>query len=237
MGGSEPASEAKVAGIRQSGAAYVTNYSMNEAGMIGGPCADSLDPTDVHLWSDALALVPGSRVPLGGDDRFVSFSLTSLMRTAPKVLINVDIDDYGILERRRCGCLLGATGFEQHMRQMRSSAKLTGRGVTLVGSDIVHVIEEVLPATFGGTPQDYQLVEEEHEDGKTMLTLLVSPSVRLEDEGAAADVLYASLARGRAGASFSGAVLRSGNAVRVRRERPLPNERGKQPPFRVVVRK
>jgi hypothetical protein len=236
MGGSEPASVAKVRGIRQSGASYVTNYSMNEAGMIGGPCASGLDDTDVHLWRDALAMVPGSRVPDTADDTLVSFSLTSLMRTTPKVLINVDIDDYGILEQRRCGCLLGETGLDQHIRQIRSAAKLTGRGVTLVGSDIVQVIEELLPSKFGGSPQDYQLVEEEGDDGKTMLTLLVSPSVRLDDERAAADVLYTSLARGRAGASFSGAVLRSGDAVRVRRERPLPNARGKQPPFRVIVR-
>ena len=236
MGGSEPASVAKVRGIRQSGASYVTNYSMNEAGMIGGPCANGMDDTDVHLWSDALALVPGSRIPDSADESVVSFSLTSLMRTAPKMLINVDIDDYGILERRRCGCLLDEIGLDLHIRQIRSSAKLTGRGVTLVGSDIVHVIEELLPSKFGGSPQDYQLVEEEGDDGRTMLTLLVSPSVRIDDERAADDVLYGSLAGGRAGASFSGAVLRSGDAVRVRRERPLPNARGKQPPFRVVVR-
>ena len=236
MGGSEPASPATVRGIREAGATYVTNYSMNEAGMIGGPCANGLDDTNVHLWSDALALVPGSRVPDATDDAVVSFALTSLMRTAPKVLINVDIDDYGILERRRCGCLLGEAGLDLHIRQIRSAAKLTGRGVTLVGSDIVHVIEELLPSTFGGSPQDYQLVEEEAEDGRTMLTLLVSPSVKLENESDAAEVLYGSLAGGRAGASFSGAVLRSGNAVRVRRERPVPNARGKQPPFKVVTR-
>ncbi|HEX5577775.1 MAG TPA: hypothetical protein VFX40_05320 [Gemmatimonadaceae bacterium] len=235
MGGSEPASVAKVRGIRQSGAAYVTNYSMNEAGMIGGPCANGLDDTDVHLWSDALALVPGSRVADIGDDSLASFALTSLMLTAPKILINVDIDDYGILERRRCGCLLGETGLDQHIRQIRSSAKLTGRGVTLVGSDIVRVIEEVMPARFGGGPQDYQLVEEEMNDGRTMLTLLVSPSVDLADEAAPVTVLFEELATGRPGASFSGAVLKGSAAVRVRREQPVPNARGKQPPFRVAA--
>lgn len=233
MGAAEPPTPAKLAGIRGSGAGYVSNYSMNEAGMLGAACPHGADDTDLHLWQDRVAIVPGSRVPESADAAKVSFALSSLLTSAPKIMINVDIDDYGILERRTCGCLLGDLGFNQHVRQIGSSAKLTGRGVTLVGSDIVRVIEEVLPGRFGGSAGDYQLVEEEGADGQTMLTLLVDPAIVLPDDRAPATVIYESLAKGRPGASFSGAILRGHDAVRVRRERPVPNARGKQPAFRI----
>ena len=234
MGAAEPATPAKVSGIRKSGASYMPNYGMAEAGMVGTGCANGLDHTDVHFMSDALAVVPGSRQPAVSEGSVVSFALTSLLDAAPKIMINVDIDDYGILERRQCGCLLGEIGFDQHMRQIRSYSKLTGRGVTLVGTDIVRVIEEVLPEKFGGLPQDYQLVEEESPDGQTMLTLLVNPSIHLSDEQAPAVVLLDALSKGTPGASFSGAILKGTRAVRVRREQPRPNARGKQPAFRVA---
>ncbi|MEO8575277.1 MAG: hypothetical protein ABI556_01190 [Gemmatimonadales bacterium] len=234
MGAAEPASQAKVAGIRNSGAAYATHYSMNEAGMVGAACANGADDTDVHFMRDSLALVPGTRSVDSHYHPAVAIALTSLLRSAPKILINVDIGDFGIVEERRCGCLLGELGLVQHVRQIRSAAKLTGRGVTLVGSDIAAVIEELLPARFGGTALDYQLVEEENVGGLTVLTLLVSPSIRLDDERAPAMALYDALAAGRPGASFSGAILKGGDAVKVRRERPVPNSRGKQPAFRTA---
>ena len=234
MGAAEPPSDAKVKGIRQSGARYVTNYAMNEAGMIGAGCAHGLDQTDVHFMRDSLAVVAASRHIEGADAAATGFAFTSLLATAPKILINVDSDDHGILEERRCGCLFDELGFTQHIRQIRSTAKLTGRGVTLVATDIVRVIEEVLPSRFGGTPQDYQLVEEEDANGRTMLTLLVSPTINISDERAPAVALYDALQAGRPGASFSGAILKGGEAVRVRREKPVPNARGKQPAFRIA---
>ena len=235
MGAAEPATAAKVRGILRSGATYTTNYGMAEAGMVGTGCPNGLDHTDVHFMRDCLAVVPGSRIPDVPDDSVVSFAVTSLLQTAPKIMINVDIDDYGILERRQCGCLLGELGLDQHMRQIRSYSKLTGRGVTLVGTDVVRVIEEVLPETFGGFSQDYQLVEEETADGQTLLTLLINPSIHLADEEGPARVLYTALSRGTPGASFSGAILKGSGAVRVRREKPKPNARGKQPAFRVAA--
>jgi hypothetical protein len=207
---------------------------MNEAGMIGAGCPHGLDQTDVHFMRDSLAVVAASRDIEGADAAATGFAFTSLLATAPKILINVDSDDHGILEERRCGCLFDELGFTQHIRQIRSTAKLTGRGVTLVATDIVRVIEEVLPSRFGGTPQDYQLVEEEDANGRTMLTLLVSPTINISDERAPAVALYDALQAGRPGASFSGAILKGGEAVRVRREKPMPNARGKQPAFRIA---
>jgi hypothetical protein len=50
--------------------------------------------------------------------------------------------------------------------------------MTLVGSEVLQILEEVLPARFGGGPGDYQLVERE-ESSQTELSLRVSPRVKL----------------------------------------------------------
>jgi hypothetical protein len=234
-GAGEPASIAKVRGMLESGARYVTNYAMTEAGSVGTACAHGADHTDVHVNRDRIALIQRPVTPRGQAEPVGMFFLTSLTDTCPRILINASSDDFGILEERECGCSLGALGMNQHLRQIRSVAKLTGRGITLVASDIVHIIEEVLPARFGGTAQDYQLVEEEDAAGATRLHLLVSPSVALAEEGDAARVLLEALSRGTPGAGLQSAMLRSAHAVGVRREQPRPGTRGKLPAFKTVA--
>jgi hypothetical protein len=234
-GGGEPPSAAKVKGIIASGARYVTSYSMNEAGLLGVACARGVDHSDVHFLRDRLALVERPQPVPGSDHTVAAFSFTSLLLTAPKILINVESDDFGILEERQCGCLLGEMGFQQHIRQVRSLRKLTGRGITLVGADIARIIEEDLPARFGGSSQDFQLVEEEDHSGATRLVLLVSPSVPVEDNEAPAAALLDALARGTPGASLSSAILRGAGAIDVRREKPQPSAHGKLPVFRTTA--
>ena len=56
---------------------------------------------------------------------------------------------------------------------------MTGEGMTLIGTDMVRILEEDLPRRFGGSPLDYQLMEEEDERGFTRLSLVVSPDVVL----------------------------------------------------------
>jgi hypothetical protein len=234
-GAGEPPSLTKVRGIRESGARYVTNYAMTEAGSVGTACADGVDHTDVHVNRNRIALLQRPVTPRGQVEPVGMFFLTSLADTSPRILINASSDDFGILEERECGCSLGALGMKQHVRQIRSAGKLTGRGITLVASDIVHIIEEVLPARFGGTAQDYQLVEQEDAGGATHLHLLVSPSITLTDEDDAARVLLEALSRGTPGAGLQSAMLRSARAVSVRREQPRPSARGKLPAFKTVA--
>ena len=54
----------------------------------------------------------------------------------------------------------------------------------LSGSTMIRILEELLPARFGGSPLDYQLLEEEDDAGYTRLTLLVSPRIEIDDEKA-----------------------------------------------------
>ena len=49
--------------------------------------------------------------------------------------------------------------------------------MTFLDADLVRVLEDTLPARFGGSPVDYQLVEEEGAGGTARLRLLVHPRV------------------------------------------------------------
>ena len=99
--------------------------------------------------------------------------------------MNVESDDYGVIEEQSCGCPLECYGYTEHLREIRSFRKLTGEGVALVGSDMVRILEEVLPGRLGGSPLDYHLMEEEDADGFTRLSLVVSPRIEIADEQAA----------------------------------------------------
>src|SRR5262245_43295771 len=105
-GGGEPPTPAKVAAIQRSGARYVPNYGMSEAGQPGSGCVNPVDGSDVHLFADAIALFTHPYRVDNFDITVPAFNLTTLLPTAPKILLNVQTDDYGIVEERRCGCEL-----------------------------------------------------------------------------------------------------------------------------------
>ncbi|MGH2404320.1 MAG: hypothetical protein ACRDGN_07625, partial [bacterium] len=176
VGGGEPPTPAKVRPITASGARWVPSYNFAEVGYVGFGCGNPVDENDVHFVRDSLALIQFPRQVPGWDIMVDAFNFTTLLPTAGKVLLNVESDDYGVIERRSCGCLLEQEGLTEHIREVRSFRKLTGEGMTLIGSDMVRVLEEVLPARFGGSPLDYQLVEEEDDEGFTRLALAISPS-------------------------------------------------------------
>ena len=230
-GGGEPPTPAKVRPIEETGARYVPTYYLAEAGAIGYACANPVDCNDVHFIADGLALIQHPR-PLPGTDRSAdAFYYTSLHPTAPKLLLNVESDDCGIIERRVCGCPLERSGFPLHIRHVRSFGKLTGEGVTLLGSEVLRVVEEVLPQRCGGTPLDYQLVEEEDERGFTKLTLLVDPvAVVATDDVIRQTFLEALPASGPEGV-LARAVWDQSGTLRVRRERPHWTDQGKLSPF------
>jgi hypothetical protein len=235
MGAGEPPSAAKLAGIAASGAKYVPTYTFTEGGRVGMGCANPLDGTDVHLFSNRLAVIQRPQLVPGTETTVNVFCYTSLLSTAPKLMLNMESDDFGILERRTCGCPLEAAGFSDHIRQVRSAKKLTGEGITLIGSDILRIMEEVLPARFGGSLLDYQLVEEEDANGFTRMTLLVSPELQIGDEGEPVRILLEALGKGELRADVARSVLAAAGSIRMRREKPVANSRGKLPPFKTVA--
>ena len=89
-----------------------------------------------------------------------------------------------MLERRACGCPFGELGFDLHLHTIRSYEKLTSEGMNFLGHDLIRLIEEVLPARFGGEPTDYQFVEDEDDDGLPGARCVVSPRVGELNEAA-----------------------------------------------------
>ncbi|HEX9800424.1 MAG TPA: hypothetical protein VGC00_09685 [Thermoanaerobaculia bacterium] len=230
-GGGEPPTPAKIEPIRAAGARYVPTYFLSEAGAIGYGCRAPADATDVHVVEDSIAVIQQD-VAVPASERVVpAFCLTTLLPTSPKLLFNVESDDYGILEERDCGCPLAKLGYRRHIRQVRSYRKLTGEGMSLVGSDMVRVLEQVLPAAFGGTPLDYQLVEAEDGAGFTRLALRVHPRIELPDDRAVVETLLAELGRGDDAAELARAVWRQAKTLGVWREPPCFTALGKFMPL------
>lgn len=235
--GGEPVTPAKASEIRAAGARLVPAYHFVEAGAVGMGCARPADDSDVHVLSDVVAVVQHPRYIPEAEATVGALSFTSLLPSAPKILINTESDDFAVLERRTCGCPFDVLGYRLHVRQIFSYRKLTGEGVTLVGSEMVRILEEVLPARCGGSAVDYQLLEEEQADGLTRLFVLVSPRVELADERQVVEAVLDGL-RGRpGGAAVARAVWRQAGTLAVRRAEPRLTPRGKLLPLHVSRRR
>ncbi len=235
--GGEPVTQAKVDEIVRCGARWCAVYAMMEVGWVGNGCARPLGSDDVHFARDRLALIQHPWTPPGRETSVDAIYLTSLDPTAPKIAINLETGDYGIFERRACGCRLGEHGFTDHLRQVRSYRKLTSEGVTLAGIDIERILQEALPARFGGSAVDYQLVEEEDRDSLTRLSLLVSPRVALPDEAVVVEALLRMLRQAEGGADQVQAFWRQAGALRVKRQEPIWNAREKLLPLHLAQRR
>jgi hypothetical protein len=234
--GGEPVTSAKVRGIAEVGARTISGYWMAEAGIVGQGCAQPADTNDIHLFRDALVVIQfPQRVP-GTEITVDAFNFTSLLPSAPKLMLNVVCDDYGVIEKRACGCLLETCGFTEHVRHIYSYRKLTGEGVTLIGSEMIYILEEVLPARFGGSPLDYQLVEEEDKQGFTRLVLVISPNIELTNEVAVTEAVLEAMAQSSTAADAARAIWSQAEALQVRRQEPIRTARGKLMPLRLAQR-
>lgn len=221
QGGGEAPTPAKVREVTQSGARWVPNYMFSEAGAVGFGCARPADGNDLHVLSDTLAVIQRQRTVPGSEISVDAFCYTTLKPTAPKLMLNVENDDSGVLESRSCGCPLEHAGFTMHVRHIRSFKKITTEAVTLVGANLARIVEEILPSRFGGTPLDYQLVEEEDEHALTRLNVVISPRVAIADEAAVIQAVLDSVPR------LDRAVWAQAKTLRVKRMEPLWTPRGK----------
>jgi len=230
MGGGEPATPAKVRVIREAGAVLGPSYALTELGSIGVACAQPAFEDDHHVVKDLVALLARPRQIPGWPVTIDAFYVTALRPHAPKIMLNVELDDCGVIERRSCGCPLGKLGYHEHVRHVRSYRKLTGEGMTLVEGEAVRVLEEVLPSRFGGSALDYQFLEEEDERGFTRLSLLVSPRVSLPNDRVAVDVVLQALGESGGPSAFAAAFWRQAGSLRVRRAEPVWGLGANSPP-------
>jgi hypothetical protein len=233
----EPFTEARRRHLESSGAGTLVLYGTEEAASVGWGCARPAAADDVHLNQHFHALVERSRTVGGPDGPAVEALLfSSLSLHAPKICLNMESGDYARIEERDCGCALGQLGLRLHLSRIRSFEKLSGEGVTFARSDIDRVMEEMLPARFGGSSLDYQLLEEEAPDGMTRLVLRVSPTVGALDESAVRAALLEALEGFGPVERLHVGLLRRAGTLRVSRERPLATPAGKVLPFHLVRR-
>ena len=235
VGGGEPFTAAKNASIRAVGARYAPLYIAEDTGPIGLPCVNPIEENDQHLLTDNLAMIQSPREVMDSGIEVDAFYFTSLKPLASKVLLNMESDDYGIAEERSCGCPLDELGYHRHVRQIRSFGKLTGEGVTLVGSDMIRVLEEVLPERIGGGPQDFQLLEEEDEQGFTRLALLVHPRVDAPGDAEIIETLLQAIADSSDAGGLASSFWQQAETFRVRRQEPIWTARGKFMPIRAAA--
>jgi len=230
--GYEPLTPARRETIEASGAAVAMTYGFSEGGTVGQQCSHPTHADDVHIASDAFAVV--SRRREVKSETVEALALTALRLTSPKVLLNAEIGDQAIIETRRCGCPFDELGYFDHLHTIRSFEKLTGLGVTFAGADLFHLLEEKLPKKFGGSATDYQLVEEQDHRGFPRYSLIVSPEVGSIDEQA----LVSAFLDGLAGMARSYPVMvnawTEAHLVKVIRRHPLPTAAGKIFPFRTL---
>lgn len=235
-GGGEPPTAAKVAQITATGATFHSSYAFSEIGTVGSSCLNATGPNDQHFMRDHLAMIQAMRPVPGFDLEVPAFCFTSLLPSAPKILFNTESDDYGTVDREPCGCRWEALGFPEHLREIRSFRKLTGEGVTLVGSDMERILDTLLPQRFGGSALDYQFAEVEDEAGFTRLELRVSPGVSLGSEQEAVEFVLQALDGAHAGNALARSTWREAGTLRIRREAPTMTGRGKLLPLDIRSR-
>jgi hypothetical protein len=198
-----------------------------DAGLIGEPCATARADDEMHVRDDLFGVIqPGHDVPPGSALSPTTLLLTSLRPRSVNVFINLSIGDQADLFPARCGCKLQHLGLNRQVAAVRSFEKLNAGGMTLLDSDVIRVLEEVLPARFGGGPLDYQLVEAVDGDGRGALRLVVDPAVGPLDPGALVDAFFAALA-GDGAERVRELLWRQGEMLHVERARPRLTAAGK----------
>jgi hypothetical protein len=105
-----------------------------------------------------------------------------------------------------------------------------------VGTDLLRILEEVLPARFGGSVTDYQLVEEDDRDGLRSLTLVIDPRLPGIDDADIVRVVLDGLARGGDRDRVWSRIWTQAGTIRVRRATPVATGRGKIMQFHLQPR-
>jgi hypothetical protein len=217
----EPLTDAKRELMEATGAFVIPKYSIVEIGRIALGCPNLYGTNSMHLLHDSIGVIQRLRQVDHTDVQVNSFLFTSILPTAPKILLNVESDDYGELETHDCDCLFGQIGFNRRISKVKSFAKLTGSGMTVVGSELGYILEKVLPDEYGGSPTDYQLLEEEDSSGMTHLSLIISPAVgKINNEKVLATVLN-EIRKNAGGGKLAAGLWSQINTMQVRRIDPI----------------
>jgi len=221
----EALTDAKRAVIEAAGCEAYPKYGISEVGSVGSACRRMRTGNCVHVHRDAVAVISRRRLAPLSDLEVNSLLFTNLLPFAARFLINAEMDDAGILEPAACECEYSRAGMDLQIRNIYSYGKLTGQGITLMGSDIVHLLEDTLPQRFGGGPGDYQLVEY---DGarQAQLELRISPRAVAGPAAAVRDFLLSEI-RGCYGGALASRVWKHSGGIEAVIAEPFVTRTGK----------
>lgn len=222
---SEPVTAGKLAAIRASGMQALPAYAFVPEGTVAIGCPSMADE-EYHLWDQDLLVVTRRR-DRGDGTRVDAFCWTSLAVEAPRVLLNVENDDFGRLTHDvDCGCPLGALGLRTRLADIRGMSKVVTGGISIDGATFDHLCEDVLPTRLGGGPGDYQFVEDDSAGG-TVIELRIRLDVGEVDEAVALHIVREAIEQDEFGVLAS-TVWGDDGHVRIVRRDPLVTRAGKQ---------
>jgi hypothetical protein len=220
----EPVTEPRLAAIRRVGADAAPDYgSVDSGGSVGYGCLSPDSADDVHVFTDLNVVIQADTAPFPKG----ALLLSSIRPTVPFIFLNVSMGDQATLSERRCGCPMEELGWRTHLCSIRSYEKLTAGGMTFADSEVVRILEEVLPARFGGGPTDYQLVEDASGEGLPRLRLLVEPSLPPADPAMISKVFLEALGLGSGTRQVMALQWRESGLLSVERRRPFATASGK----------
>ena len=231
----EPLTDVKREIIVRSGAGVTCRYAFTELGVVAFGCGNPRFADEVHVHQN-LATSVSHPTPVGAGEAIHPLLFTTVHPSADRLLLNVANGDYGVLEKRDCGCALEKAGLDLHLHGIRSYEKFTGEGMNYFYAELFELIEKALPAEFGGGVGDYQLVEEEDKNGQTRLTLRVDPRVGAVDREKLLARLRAELGRGSWGNEYQARIWDGAGTLRILREAPFAGAREKILPLQLQKR-
>jgi hypothetical protein len=224
--GMEPTTAARLDAIHAVGASAVPTFgSIDTGGPMGVGCLRPDGPDDIHVFHDLHAMIRTERAE--GPFPSGTLLISTLRPTSPVVLLNVCLGDQGVTVSRPCGCPLERLGWTTHVHTIRSFEKLTAAGMNFLDTDVVRVLEEVLPSKFGGGPTDYQLVETTAQEPLPTLKLLVHPRLGELDTAAVASTFIGAIGAGSGATRLMSAVWKEANVLLVERRPPIATASGK----------
>jgi len=225
--GGEPITEAKMDTMRKAGVRVIPRFMAMECGYIAYGCLKPTMPDELHVVADMHAVVQAGEDGSGRGLPPDALLLSSLRPLAPFILLNVSLGDEARILGGSCGCRIEKLGWPLRIGHIRSFEKLTSGGMTFLDSDVIRVLESVLPARFGGSLLDYQLEEGEDADGNPRLSLIVSPSVGPLDSREVRDAFLDAVGAGSSAERVMSLQWRGASTLIIERKTPQFASSGK----------
>ena len=223
----EPITAERCSIISSAGANIIPRFGSMESGPIGKGCINRQASDEMHVLQDLHALIQagGQGQALGIPDN--ALFVTGLRPTSPFVMLNVSLGDQAdFLPDAPCGCPLGEI-WPKRIANIKSFEKLTCAGMNILDTDVIRILDEVLPKRFGGAATDYQLLEKEDDDGVPGLQLLARPELGPLDEAELVRAFMQELRSESETSNTMGMTWEQGGVLKVVRRAPYSTVSGK----------